>query len=124
MHINHADTGYYKWSALPTMQATGLEKSPGTGLSRCIMAKTYIIVEKSQIRSLSVGGGWWFVLQGKFDEMAPLTLVDHEAEVTLSDNSQQKTVITDAAVRNGVLSIKFDHIDGLKVGRQAALTVY
>lgn len=88
------------------------------------MAKAYIIVEKSQLRSLSVGAGWWFVLQGKFDEMAPLAMVDHDAEVTLSDQSQHKTTIADATVRNGVLSVKFDDIDGLKVGRQAQLTVY
>lgn len=93
------------------------------------MAKTYIIVEKSQIRSQSIGGGWWFVLQGKFDEMAPLMMVEHEADLTLQDSSIQRVSIMDATMRNGVLSVKLDPVDGnaldgSKVARQASLTVF
>ena len=87
------------------------------------MSKTYTIVEKSQNNQLGKGAGWWFVLQGKFDTMAPLSFVEQPASITLKDNSMQPVIVADAQVRNGVLSVKLDGVDGHAVGRPAELIV-
>jgi len=87
------------------------------------MARSYTIVEKSQNRSFSIGAGWWFVLQGKFDEMAMLAFADKEGTVELQDKTLQPVTVADTQVRNGVLSVKLDGVDGQKVARQAKLTL-
>lgn len=84
------------------------------------MSKTYTIVEKSQ------NAGWWFVLQGRFDEMAPLSFVGQTGQVATGKGPHTIEVV-DAKLRNGVLSVKLDGteapLDGTAVGRQAALTL-
>jgi len=95
------------------------------------MSKTYTIVEKSQNNSMGPknfgGAGWWFVLQGKFGEMAPMSFVGQFGSVVTSKGPQAIEVV-DAQLRNGVLSVKLDGtngdmLDGALVGRQAELTI-
>lgn len=69
-----------------------------------------------------MGGGWWFVLQGKFDAMAPLSFVGQGGSVVTS-KGPAAIEVADAELRNGVLSIKLDGVDGHTVGRQALLTL-
>lgn len=83
------------------------------------MSKSYTIVEKSQ-KAGALGGGWWYVLQGKFSDMAPLTFVGQSGVVTTNAGEQAVTV-EDAQVRNGVLSLRLDGVDGHAVPRQATL---
>lgn len=87
------------------------------------MSKSYIVVEKSQNNSLGKGAGWWFVLQGKFDTMAPLSFVEQPGTITLKSGIAQPVTIADAQVRNGVMSVKLDGVDGHQVGRPATLVV-
>lgn len=86
------------------------------------MSKTYIIVERSQKTSGGIGAGWWFVLQGKFDAMAPLSFVGQSGSV-ITSKGPVDIEVADAELRNGVLSVKLDGVDGMLVGRQAQLTV-
>ncbi len=87
------------------------------------MAKSYTIIEKSQQTGLSRQRGWWFVLQGKFDTMAPLSFVGQTGSITLKDGSSQSTEVLDTQLRNGVLSVKLDGVDGHAVGRPATLVM-
>lgn len=85
------------------------------------MSKSYTIIEKSQ-KAGALGGGWWYVLQGKFSDMAPLSFVGQSGRVATTAGEQAITV-EDAQVRNGVLSLRLDGVDGHSVPRQATLTV-
>lgn len=87
------------------------------------MAKSYTIIEKSQQQGLSRQGGWWFVLQGKFDTMAPLSFVGQAGTITLKDGATQPIEVADTQLRNGVLSVKLDGVDGHAVGRPAQLVL-
>jgi hypothetical protein len=87
------------------------------------MAKTYTIIEKTQQQGLSRQGGWWFILQGKFDTMAPLSFVGQSGTITLKDGSAQPTEVADTQLRNGVLLLKLDGVDGHAIGRPAVLTI-
>lgn len=95
------------------------------------MSKSYIIVEKSQNSGAGPkvfgAGGWWFVLQGKFGEMAPLSFVGQFGTVA-TRNGPQAIEIIDAQLRHGVLSVKLDStegqpLDGALVDRQAELVI-
>ena len=86
------------------------------------MSKSYRIIEKSQMKSAGVGGGWWFVLEGKFGDMAPLSFVGQEGAVETSEGTLP-IVVEDAQVRHGVMSVKLDGADGLIIARQALLTI-
>lgn len=86
------------------------------------MSKTYTIVEKSQNKSFGMGAGWWFVLEGKFSDMAPLSFVGQTGSV-VTTTGPQAIEVADAQLRNGVLSVKLDGVDGMNVPRQAQLTV-
>ena len=86
------------------------------------MSRSYILVEKSQTTGLGMGAGWWFVVQGKFDEMAPLSFVGQSGVVATS-KGPCPIEVADARLRNGVLSLKLDGVDGLTVPRQAQLTM-
>lgn len=80
------------------------------------MPRTLLIVETSQNRTFSAEAGLWFTIQGKFDEMAPLGLIDKPGTV-----SGQPVTISDAKVRNGVLSLKLDSPDSNKIPRGAKI---
>lgn len=86
------------------------------------MAKTYTIVEKSQTASGGMGAGWWFVLQGRFDAMAPLSFVGQTGTVDTTKGLQPVEVV-DTQLRNGVLSVKLDGVDGASIARQAQLVL-
>ncbi len=86
------------------------------------MSKTYTIVEKSQNKSFGMGAGWWFVLEGRFSDMAPLSFVGQSGSV-ITTKGPQAIEVADAQLRNGVLSLKLDGVDGMDIARQAQLTI-
>lgn len=86
------------------------------------MSKRYTIVDKSQKTGGGLGGGWWFVLQGKFSDMAPLSFVGQSGTVA-TKGGPQAVEVADAQLRNGVLSLKLDGVDGAQVERQAELLI-
>lgn len=90
------------------------------------MSKSYTIVEKTQKTALGMGGGmgggWWFVLQGKFGDMAPLSFVGQAGTVETTQGAQPVEV-ADAQLRHGVLSVRLDGVDGHQVKRQAQLVL-
>lgn len=92
-------------------------------LTLTLMPRSYTIVEKSQNNALGRGAGWWFILQGKFDTMAPLSFVEQPGTITLKDGNVQPITVADAQLRNGVLSVKLEGVDGHQVGRPATLTL-
>jgi hypothetical protein len=91
------------------------------------MPKSYTIIEKSQPRGPSTLGGWWYVLHGKFDTMAPLSFVGQTGTITLKEGGHHPIEVVDTQLRNSVLSVKLDGIgaplDGHAVGRPAQLTL-